>query len=799
MPTNGRKAAAILFVLLGSGGALAQNATTDLARYFGWDEPRIIVGDKGVGPAFAADMNGDALTDLVIANNAKSRLEVHVQRKTARTEQEITREYKVNDLPPSPYFDRVEVSVSHRVSGFRVTDIDADGRPDIVYSGDGSELVILRQTDSLKFDTLSKRRVKDLQAGQDGIEIADVMGDAQPELLVVVGGRVSVFGLSKSAVTGEPVMLGAGGSGEQIVAFFVEDLNGDGLNDVMAAIPDDAAPVRMWLQEKAGASSGKNGQLGPELRFEMPPLRELEPVRFEGRKAASVAIIERPTRRIVLADLKSETDPSVAAGAGQKAGERDASFAAFAFSGAANKTRSLAVIDLDGDGLLDLLATDQQANTIVFYRQQQGVGLTSEKRFSALKDPKTIAAGQWDDDKALEVFVLSEADKVVGISDYDVSADRLSFPQPISMATPGASPVAMAYAMLKSGPSLAVIAKDKRDHTLELHRPSGTGVPPVSSPSPVTVKLEGVSRPPQSMLAGDFDHDGSTDLLLFTPGEPLVMLGSLDGPAEEIKVLTDKSMPQFGLVQAAGPDNTAQLDIDGDGFDELLLADQNFVRACEFKKDAGWRVVEQITLPEATATLTSLTVLPKSDSGGPVIIAADKANKRLVLMSKSESEGWAVTDRLRFPAFDASSLFAGAFMGDGKPGILAASESAFALVSLAGKRYTLDEVAAFRNDDDDRLEHEIEVADLNSDGVLDMVCLDAKEQMCQVFALTAARRILLATEFEVFESRLFGRGDDREFEPSAAIIADLTGDGRNDLILQVHDRYVIYPQMGEAK
>lgn len=790
MSTNVCRIAAIVFLSQCAGPVCAQNATTDLARFFGWDEPRIIVGDKGVGPAVIADMNGDKRNDLVIANNAKSRLEVHVQRSSPRTEQEITREFKVNELPPSPYFDRVEVSVSHRVSGFRVWDVDGDGRLDIVYAGDGAELVILRQAESLKFDTLSKRRVKDLQAGQDGIEIADVSGDGQPEVLAVAGGRIGVFGLAKNSVTGEPVMLGGGGSGEQIVAFFVEDMNGDGLSDVMAAIPDDAAPVRMWLQEIVGgsASGEKNGQLGPELRFEMPPLRELEPVRFAGRAAASVAIIERPTRRIVLADLKKEVDGGSAK---EQAGERDASFAAFAFSGGANKTRSMTVVDLDADGLLDLLATDQSANTVVLYRQQSGIGLAGEQRFSALKDPKAIAAGQWDDDAPLEVFVLSEADKVVGISDYDASSGRLSFPQAITMATPGASPVAMAYAPLKSGPALAVIAKDKRDHTLELHRP-GEGAQPMS------VKLEGVSRPPQSMLAGDFDHDGSTDLLLFTPGEPLVMAASLDGQAVEVRVLTDKSMPQFGLVQAAGPENTAQLDIDGDGFDELLLADQNFVRACEFKKDTGWRVVEQITMPEASASLTSLTVLPKGARGGPVIIASDKTNKRFVLMERSGEE-WTTTDRLRFPAFDVSSLFAGAFHGDGQPGILAASDSAFALVSLSGSRYTLDEVSAFRNDDDDRLEHEIEVADLNSDGMLDMVCLDAKEQMCQVLAFSATRRIMLATEFEVFESRLFGRGDDREFEPSAALLADLTGDGKNDLTLQVHDRFIIYPQMASPK
>lgn len=773
--------------LVGSSAAWGQNAASDLARYFGWQEPRIIVCDKGAGPAVAADMNGDGLNDLVAVNNAKSRIEIHVQRESPRSEQDIVREYKVNDLPPSPYYDRVDVSVSHRVSGFRVHDIDGDGKADICYAGDASELVLLRQADRLKFEVLSKRRVKDLQVAQDGIEIANVRGDAGPEVLAIVGGRIAVFGLSKSAITGEPVMLGPGGTNEQIVAFFVEDYNGDGRGDIAAAIPDDAAPVRMWLQESPGGAAVGEGQLGPELRFEMPALRELEPVRFEGRAAASLVIIERPTRRIVLADLRSE--PDAGNGLGAVGGERDASFEAFAFSGAANKSRSAAVADLDADGLLDLIATDQQANTILLYRQERGVGLTSEKRFSALKDPKAIGVGQWDDDAPLELFVLSEADKVVGISDYDAATGRLSFPRPVSLATAGASPVAMAYARLKSGPALAVIAKDKRDHTLEVHQASAGG-------EVRTVKLEGVSRPPQSMLAADYDHDGSTDIALFTPGEPLVMVRSLDGPAEEVQVLTDKSMPQFGLVQAAGPDNTALLDVDGDGFDELLLADQNYVRACAFKADAGWRVIEQITLPDASASLSGLAVLKTDD--GATIVGFDKANKRVVLMARSP-EGWTAKERLRFPAFEAASLFAGAFGGDGTPGILASSDSAFALINIGSGRHALDEVAAFRNDDDDRLEHEVEVADLNSDGMLDMICLDAREQMCQVFAFTRGRRMLLATEFEVFESRLFGRGDDREFEPSAAILADLTGDGTADLVLQVHDRYIVYPQMAQGR
>ncbi|HBS29945.1 MAG TPA: hypothetical protein DEB06_10995 [Phycisphaerales bacterium] len=307
------------------------------------------------------------------------------------------------------------------------------------------------------------------------------------------------------------------------------------------------------------------------------------------------------------------------------------------------------------------------------------------------------------------------------------------------------------------------------------------------------LKLEDVKRPPESMLSGDFDHDGVTDLVLFIPGEPLVMVQSVTPDLARAKVLTDKTMPQFGLVQAAGPGNTAMLDADGDGHDELLIADQNFVRACAFDPARGWRVVEQVTLPEASSQLTALAVLPGAER--PTIVAFDKASKRLVLMDRDASGAWQVRDRLRFGAFDATTIAAGRFTGDEQPSVVAISPGAFAVVRLAGQRVTLDEVSSYRSDNENRLEHEIEVGDLNSDGYMDMVVLDAREQMCQIFSFSATRRIVLATEFEVFESRLFRGGDSREFEPRAAIVTDLTGDGANDLILEVHDRYIVHPQM----
>ncbi len=772
---------ALFLGLLASGGVWADTGPeADLGRYFGFEAPRFIVVDQGAGPAIAADFNGDGLTDLGIVNNRKSRIELHLQRREALSADEAAARLKVNELPSSRWFERKDVSVSHRVTSFRAHDFDGDGRLDLVYAGTPAELVVMRQTEQGDYDVASKKRVRGLAAGRDGLAVADVMDGPNPEVLALVEGRVQVFPVN-GVTLGEPTALGSGGTGSsQLIAMFVEDYDGNGMLDILGAIPDDPAPLRLWLQKPASrGGTAKRGLMGPELRFEMPPLREADFVRFPDRRAASIGVIERTTRRLVIYDLTEQRiEPAGSLGA-----ERVVQAEVRAFADGANKDRSVAVADIDGDGLIDLLAADAKGNALAFYRQEPGLGLSREERFSAFKAPKSVAAGQWDGSGPLEVFVLSEEEKAVGVSRYEQEHDRLTFPEPLPIATSGASPVAMAFVELSQGPALAVIVQNRRDHTLELHSPEGGAAR--------TVALEGVNRPPQSMLGADIDGDGSMDLMLFTPGEPMVMVRGLDSESGPT-VLTDRVMPQFGLVQAAGPENTALIDVDGDGHDELLIANSNFIRACSFSAEGGWRVVEQATDPDAQTRFVGLTVLERENSR--TIVASDKNAGRLVMVDRREG-AWEVTDRLRLTGFDPRAIYAGSYAGDGQPNVLALSDDGFGVVRLAGSRAALEEAAAYRSDEKDRLEHEIVAGDVNSDGFVDLVVLDAGEQMCQILTFSASRRLLEATEFEVFESRLFSGGEERQFEPSTVILADVTGDGAADMTLLVHDRLVVYPQM----
>ncbi len=775
-------------------GLLASTADaqpeSDLGRHFGFEPPRILVLDEGAGPLATADIDADGLEDLVVVNNRSSRIEIFLQRAAPRTDAEMERAFRVNDLPLSRHYERVEVSVPHRVQGIAVHDVDRDGRPDLVYAGQPEELVWLRQEEDGGFSLDGRRRARGLAATRTAFAIADVedrpgSNRDDPEVVTILNGRLAVFPLSRRGRFGEPTMLGA--AGDRLVAAFVEDFDGDGLLDVVAIAPEAEATIRLWRQrEIAGTLDSPAGPvtaLGPEARFETPALWELEPVRFDDQPAASIGTIERSSRRMVFYDFverpADEEDPTAGAAA-----------LITAFEGGSPPIGGVAASDVDGDGLSDLIAVEPNRSRVTLRFQSAEGGLGVAEAFSAFKAPAAVDAGQWDGGGAKEVFVLSEEEKAVGVSVYDPARRRLGFPQPIALATAGATPVCLGWFETSDGPALAVVVEERRDHILEIHRPDGESR---------VIELDGVRRAPQAIRVADLDGDGGADLLLLTPQQPLVLVRNADGASAE--VVTEREMPQFGLVESAGPGNALVMDVNDDGRDELLISDANFVRACVFDSEGGWRVLDQATHPDASTSFAALGGRRELD-GSLTLLAADTANERLVEVLAGPG-AWRLGAAMAVGGFEARRIFAQAFSPrDGAteaPDLLLIGEEAFAIVQVAGPRLTIEPFAAYRSDVEDRLEHEMSTGDLNGDGYVDVVVLDASEQMCQILTFSAARRLYDATEFKVYESRLFTGGSAREFEPSDARIVDVTGDGADDLVLMVHDRVMIYPQMSEPR
>ena len=86
------------------------------------------------------------------------------------------------------------------------------------------------------------------------------------------------------------------------------------------------------------------------------------------------------------------------------------------------------------------------------------------------------------------------------------------------------------------------------------------------------------------------------------------------------------------------------------------------------------------------------------------------------------------------------------------------------------------------------------IGDLNGDGFVDVTALDAAEQMAEILTFSQSGKLRYGTAFEVFETKMFAGGEPKEFEPNMGLVTDITGDGKDDLVLMAHDRVLIYPQ-----
>ena len=763
----------------------------DLARHYGFRPLEVLKIDPKAGPFVAQDMDGDGLADLVVVDNFKNRIDIHFQRKGAKPTDEVPAPKGVNEFPEHWRYRRESVTVDRGVEAVVPVDWDGDGMMDLVYAGNSPPgVVFVRQVSPGTFKVQRKQAVRNLSSSRDALAVTDVVGDARPELVSVVDGKITLWTLDKD-MTGAPLELSAGGG--RVVAVILEDFDGNGTTDVVGVVPEDSAPVRAWFTER----QGDRLQLGPQVRFEMPPVREVAAVRLPGQKAALLGVIERPTKRVAF--------HRVGRGTIEGAGARDSSLVTWSFEDPQNRKRRTVVADVNADGLPDVVATNTLANAIMSYRQEKSKGLGAPLASPSFADLDSVAVAPTKDGAI--VFALSEKEGVVGRSTASKDG-AIGFPQAVQLGA-GRVPVAINLVDLDGERHLAVVAKEA----------SGKGfaveLVPVDreedAAKRTVVSLGAQSRSPNAVASIDADQDGLTDLLVFTPEKPMIMLHAQPKVADRIvvqgestadslaeampfRVLESKDMGQFGLVQAATGDNSAVVDVDGNGKGELLVADRNYVRALRYEPkpaggaSPGWQVVAQMNARNTDAKLVTLTPL------GDRVVAGDRDGARAIVFARGKDGPWEQSEVIEIPGFKFSQLVAGRFAGDGNDGLLAVGDDSFALVRLGGERIVLDTVGTWTSDDPRQVPHELVPGDVNGDGYMDVTVLDGGEQMAEILTFSQAERLLRALGFKVFETRMFSGGERREFEPSMGQVVDVTGDGLADLVLLAHDRILIYPQ-----
>jgi hypothetical protein len=760
-------AASVFSVALAARGDTATNS-------FGFSGHETYPVDDGIGLLHSADLTGDRLNDLIVVNNLRSKINL-LYNQTGRTNQAAQpgRKLDINELPSGARFRIDSIPTDERIGGLAVADLDGDGRPDLVFYGDGKDLEIIYNRGTNGWSEPKRWHIEDGRMDGNALVVGDLNGDGRPDI-VLLGNNGSLYFLPQQAdrTFGEPQKIPYSGTPKSVQ---IADVDGDGRKDLLLVDWESPTPFRFRLQNSAG-------QLGPEIYFKSQPVHSYCADTLEGGAKNFIVTIAQSSGRAEVSEFTRKPAEPLAGGflRGQ--------FQVLPLRKTDAAQRGGLWADVNGDGRPDLLVAEPDSGQISVYLQQPDGSLAPPRTFPTLAGVGQLAAADWNGDGHPQIFLLSQSERAVGVTAFDKNG-RLPFPDLIPL---DGKPLVMAVGALKAGakPALAVIVDKDGQRSLVTRTADGKAR---------TQKLSSsFTSNPASLAVQDVNQDGLADLVALIP-------------YEKIKVLLQKPGGDFDEEDVDPPGGAidqpwlASADVDGDGKTELLLPQNNFIRAVVLEQQTKtqdstnkptwvFRVRDQINGASSDSRIVGATAVSNGTNAVPSLFLLDAEHKQLTLCKRDTNGVWRVARNVDLPVSDFRGLQSVALGGTNVQSVAFLGQNAVAWMPLAGDVWDLTVLDGYDTPIKDGYLNDVVAGDLTGSGRKDLVFLETAKNYLDLVRFDSSHKLVPGERWQAFEAHTFRGAANALPEPREALVTDVTGDGKNDLVVVVHDRILVYPQ-----
>lgn len=756
--------------------ARAQTGT----NIIGFTGPEIFPIDEQIGLLHSADLNGDGLKDLIAADNLKSKI-VLLYNQTGKTNRADASSADapdpgyagVNELPPDSRFRMDSVPTDERVASMVVADLNGDGRPDIAFYGDNKDLEVIYNEGTNGWSDPKRWHIDDGSMDANALTQGDLTGDGRNDLVLLGdNGYLYLWAQDADGTLAEPRKISYSGTPKAVQ---IADVDGDGRQDLLLVDWESPTPFRFRLQKA-------DGQLGPEIYFKSQAIRSYCADALDGSGKSFVVTIAENSGRAGVYEFVKEPGETLS-GTFQRG-----QFQVLPLNKSDAAQRGMLWADVNGDGRPALLVAEPESGKLSVYEQQPDGSLAPPKSFPCLAGVSQIATAEWDGNRHPTIFLLSQTESAVGITQFDKHGG-LPFPTLIPLE---GKPIAMAVGPLKSRgkPTLCVIVD--KDGQRSLVTETADGKMKVQKLSP------DFKATPTSMAIQDVNQDGRADLVILIPYEKIkVLLQRRDGTFDE----EDADVPGGGIEQPW----LASADLDGSGKPELLLPQKNFIRAVvlEQEKKMGestnqpswvFRVTDQINGAASDSQIVGAVAIQNGNNRSPSIFLYDAQYQRLTLCERDTNGVWQDVRNIDLPVSDFKNVHA-ITLGDGHvPGIAFFGQNTAAWMPLAGDNWKFVAQDGYDTPIKDGYLNDVTTGDLQNTGRKQLVFLETAKNYLDIVNFTRRHKLEPLERWQVFEEHTFRNSSDSLPEPREALVTDVTGDGKNDLVVVVHDRILVYPQ-----
>jgi len=820
---------AVVFIGVFLGNADAEQAQVGaLSEYYGFEEIEIIKLDWGIKDLRIADFNGDGRNDIVIVNNGKSKIELLIQKDSVgpgETEVAVDpNDIDVNTITPPTRFEKHSIAVSQKVYSLVCGDLNSDGMKDLAFYGEPKGLYVMLQKSRAEilggntknfgagWQTIKKFKIDDGLLTSDMLACADLNNDGADDLALAGRDGIYIVIQQESGSLAEPVKYP---TSAQTLSLKAGDLNGDNIKDLILITNDIEKPVHVRF-------GLKTGQLGPQVQFFIQRPFTVKLHNLDGVAGEEILTVDSGSGRLICYKF---------AVVSQKDTDWPILFYPLA-SGEGDTKRDLVVGDFDGDGLVDVTISDPGAAELIFYKQMPGLGLSEPVRFPAFSDITSLSAVDIDKDGKTELGVLSVKEKVVGLTKFE--DDRLSFPQPVDLT---GEPVAMELADVDNDGSVDCLyistdsnnirtlstiynlsETEKRRTGLAKGRGRKSKITEKVGETGPALELKKLTSNPDGLKVLDVDQDGLQDVLIFVSYEPPILVRQTEKRKFEV---VDSPKAQASLIKDASLRSIALANVDGKAGEELLVAQKNFARSLVFSDGLQWSVIDQYN---AKSTENQISAVAAYDIYGdparrepgedleeprkagtqsrPAILLLDGRKGQLQILKTGNDKTYRVEKELDVGKWNAAvhlkMLFA-PLTGNEAKSLLLFDSGKFALIAgPSGSDVVrhLEQSFNYETKIKDGIYGNLTAGDINHDGRTDIIMVELRRNHIEILALDAGLKPIPAMRFKIFEQKNYrDKGPPKpNVEPRELKVADVTNDGKDDLVTVIHDRIIIYPQ-----
>ncbi|MES2777988.1 MAG: FG-GAP-like repeat-containing protein [Bacteroidota bacterium] len=516
----------------------------------------------------AADIDGDGKPDLVVANSGSNTISVLRNIST----------YGVMNFAA-----KVDIAVGSSPLSVCISDVDGDGKPDIVVANSGSNTVsVLRNNSNSGTITLIPKVDFTTAATPRSVSMSDIDGDGKPDLAVAAAGDNKASVLRNNSFSGTIAFDTKLDFTTATSPFGINiaDIDGDGRPDLVVANngSNSISVLKQVLVPTITSFSPASGAIGSSVVLTGKGFNATlnQNVVFFGPVKAAVTGVTSTTLTVTIPNGANYNNISVTNLATGLTAHSATPFAitlsgSFSFDVPAEFTggtylNSIASGDIDGDGKADIVTGYSTGTFVSLFRNVSVPGTVS---FSGKMD---ITTGSTSEDVKLadinsdgkpDLLVTNSILGTLAVYRNTTTGSTFSFATPVLLTTGnGPSSVTVRDFDGDGKPDLGV-SNSSQSFFVSIFRNTSVGTT-ISFDTRIDLTTP---SPPQVVVTGDVNGDGKPDLISLNTGNRTVSvfrnISTYGAPAFAAKV--DFSVGNFARFLSIG-------DLDGDGKAELVVS-----------------------------------------------------------------------------------------------------------------------------------------------------------------------------------------------------------------------------------